>query len=74
MDIENQYEIEFTDDCKKEIKKICSYIRDNLVEENAANRLLDKIEEYTSNLAFAPRMYAEIVFDKLKVDQKITIL
>ena len=69
MDIENQYEIEFTDDCKKEIKKICSYIRDNLVEENAANRLLDKIEEYTSNLAFAPRMYAEI--DKYKNTRKI---
>ena len=69
MHIENQYEVEFTDECKKEIKRIYNYIRDNLLEENAANRLMEKIEEYTSNLSFAPRMYAEI--DKYKNTRRI---
>lgn len=45
------------------------YIRDNLYAENAAKRIMNKVEEFTSNLAYAPRIYAEI--DKYKGTKKI---
>ena len=33
---------------KKEIRKIYNYIKDNLYAENAAKRIMNKIEEFTS--------------------------
>ena len=41
----------------------------NLYTENAAKRIMNKVEEFTSNLAFAPRLYAEI--DKYKGTKRI---
>lgn len=64
MDTNSNYSVEFTNECKKEIRRIYSYIKENLYAEQAANNLLLKVEEYTSNLSYAPRIYAEI--DKYK--------
>lgn len=58
MDI--NYEVEFTYECNQEIKKIYNYIRDNLYAEQSAKKIMNMIEEYTSNLAYSPRMFAEI--------------
>lgn len=69
MDTNNQYKVEFTEECKNEIIKTYSYIKDNLYNETAAQRLMNKVEEYTSNLSYAPRIYAEI--DKYKGTKRI---
>ena len=87
MDISNQYQVEFTDECKREIRKIYNldpsilyikkfignkiynYIKEDLYAEEAAQNLMIKIEEFTSNLSYAPRIYAEI--DKYKGTDRI---
>ena len=48
MDISNQYQVEFTDECKREIRKIYNYIKEDLYAEEAAQNLMIKIEEFTS--------------------------
>lgn len=60
MDISNQYQVEFTDECMKEIRKIYNYIKEELYAEQEAQNLMNKVEEYTNNLSYAPRIYAEI--------------
>ena len=52
------YEIEFTEDCRDEIKEIYKYISQNLVAHQAAKRLMQKIREGVMNLAEFPRLYA----------------
>lgn len=69
MDISNQYQVEFTDECKRAIRKIYNYIKEELYAEEAAQNLMIKIEEFTSNLSYAPRIYAEI--DKYKGTDRI---
>lgn len=69
MDISAQYRVEFTNECNREIRKIYNYIKENLCAEQAAQSLMLKIEEYTSNLSYAPRIYAEI--DKYRGTERI---
>lgn len=35
MDISNQYQVEFTDECKREIRKIYNYIKEDLYAEES---------------------------------------
>lgn len=69
MDTKEEYEVHFTEECIREIKKVYAYIKENLYAEKAAERIMNKIEEFTSNLVYAPRIYAEI--DKYKGTKKI---
>lgn len=69
LDINHQYKVEFTEECRNEIKKIYSYIKDNLCNEIAAQKLMNKLEEYVSDLSYSPRIYAEI--DKYKGTKKV---
>lgn len=54
------YEIEFTEDCRDEIKEIYKYISEDLVEREAAKRLMKKMKKAVMDLAEAPRIYTEI--------------
>lgn len=69
MDISNQYQVEFTDEFKREIRKIYNYIKEELYAEKAAQDLMIKVEEYTNNLSYAPRIYAEI--DKYRGTERV---
>lgn len=69
MDTKNHYKIEFTEESKKEIKKIYNYIKNELYAENAAKRIMNKVEELVNNLAYAPKIYAEI--DKYRGTKKV---
>ncbi len=69
MDISEHYEVEFTQECTNEIKKIYKYIRDVLCNEIAAKRLMKKLEEYVSDLSYSPRLYVEI--EKYKGTKKV---
>lgn len=69
MDINDEYEVYFTEECIREIRKIYAYIKENLYAEKSADRIMNKVEEFTSNLVYAPRIYAEI--DKYKGTKKI---
>nr|MBP3681562.1 type II toxin-antitoxin system RelE/ParE family toxin [Clostridia bacterium] len=60
MDIDVKYEVEFTEECAVEIRKVYNYIRDDLSAQNSANKIMERIEEFITNLAYVPRMYAEI--------------
>lgn len=60
MDIDAKYEVEFTEECAVEIRKVYNYIGDDLSARNSANKIMERIEEFITNLAYAPRMYAEI--------------
>ena len=60
MDFENKYNIEFTDECKNEMRKIYEYIKNELYSETSAKKLINKVEEFISNLEYAPRIYAEL--------------
>ena len=63
------YEIEFTEDCRDEIKEIYKYISEDLVEREAAKRLMKKMKKAVMDLAEAPRIYTEIEKkDKRKID------
>ena len=53
MDISN-YEVTLTDVAKEEIENIYAYILENLHEEIAANKLMDKIEDEVLRLAQNP--------------------
>ena len=53
MDISN-YEVTLTDVAKEEIENIYAYILENLHEEIAANKLMDKIEDGVLRLAQNP--------------------
>ena len=60
MDSNNNYTVELTNDCKKDIRNIYCYIRYNLEAEDAANKLIEKIEHVIVNLAYFPKIYAKI--------------
>lgn len=57
---EEIYEIEFTEEARDEIREIYEYISKNLVNENAAKRLMKKIKRNVMNLADFPEIYAKI--------------
>ncbi len=69
MTINEKYEIEFTNECQREMRKIYNYISNNLYAENAAKKIMNKIEKLTNNLAYTPKLYAEI--DKYKSTEMI---
>ncbi len=56
----NNYEVEFTQECMQEMKRVYDYIKDNLKAEKSAKRIMNMIEEITTNLVNEPRMYMEI--------------
>lgn len=60
MEFINQYNVDVTDECKKDIRNIYTYIRNNLDAEDAANRLIDKFEYAIGNLEYFPKIYAAI--------------
>ena len=59
MDI-NNYEIVFTEVAKEEIEGIYKYISENLYEIDAANRLMQKIENSILNLELYPYSCVEV--------------
>lgn len=46
MDIDAKYEVEFTEECAVEIRKVYNYIRDELSAQNSANKVMERIEEF----------------------------
>lgn len=58
MDIsENEYKIVFTNDCRMEMDYIYSYITNNLYNQNAARRLMQKVEDSIQGLKEMPKSY-----------------
>ena len=73
MSIDENYEVVFTEECRKEIRKVYKYIKENLYANNAAIDLMNKIEKVISNLASTPKMYVEINgYGGLKRTNKMT--
>ncbi len=63
----NQYKVIITPTAYKEINKIYDYITEELYAENAAKRLMKKVEEEVQRLKYAPQIYTEIEkYDELK--------
>lgn len=63
----NKYKVIITPTAYKEISKIYDYITEELSAENAAKRLMEKVEKEVQRLKRAPQIYAEIrKFDELK--------
>ena len=60
MDINALYEVEFTEECANEIKKVYNYISNDIYAKESANKVMQRIEEFVTNLSYSPRMYAEI--------------
>ena len=54
------YKIEFTEDARDEIREIYEYISKNLVNEDAAKRLMRKMRKNVMDLAESPKIYAKI--------------
>ena len=80
-EIEETYEIEITEDCRYEIREIYKYISNNLVADNAAKRLMQKIRKNIYDLSLFPRLYTKIEkkdkrkrdFRKMVVDNYIIL-
>ncbi len=68
MDSKNeQFEVEFTDECIEEMIEIYEYISNNLKEDKVAKRLMIEVTDRVLNLANAPELYMKIgKVDKLK--------
>ena len=63
------FEIEFTEDCRDEIREIYKYISETLVANYAAKRLMKKMRKTVMDLAESPNLYAKIEKkDKRKMD------
>ena len=61
------FEVEFTDECIKEMTEIYEYISNNLKEDNAAKRLMTEVTNKVLNLENTPEIYMKIgKVDKLK--------
>lgn len=56
----SNYEVEFTEECIQEMKKVYDYIKDNLNAENSAKNIMNMVEKTVTNLVNEPRMYMEI--------------
>lgn len=54
------YEIEFTEDCRDEIREIYKYISENLVAKQAARDLMRKMKNIIMDLAESPKLYMKI--------------
>lgn len=53
------YEIEFTEDARDEIREIYEYISKNLINEDAAKRLMSKMRKNVMDLAESPKIYVK---------------
>ena len=61
------YEIEFTEDCRDEIREIYRYISKKLIAKKSAKQLMQKIRKIIMNLAESPKLYPKInKYDKIK--------
>lgn len=76
----NSYEIVLTDIAKEEIEEIYKYISEELVEINAANRLMDKIEKNILRLEQNPYSCPEVhikphneIYRKLVIENYIAL-
>lgn len=56
----NKYKVIITPTAYKEINRIYDYIIEELYAENAAKRLMRKIEDDIQKLKYAPRLHMEI--------------
>ena len=54
------YEIEFTEDCRDEIRQIYKYIPENLVAKQAPRDLMRKMKNIIMDLAESPKLYMKI--------------
>jgi toxin ParE1/3/4 len=54
------YEVEFTEDCRAEIREIYKYISEKLVAKEAAKKLMRKIRNTILNLEKSPKLYMKI--------------
>ena len=54
------YEIEFTEDCRDEIRDIYKYISENLKAEQSAKRLMKKMRDSVMALADSPEIYVTL--------------
>lgn len=54
------YEVEFTEDCRDEIREIYKYISENLVAKQAARDLMRKMKNIIMDLAESPKLYMKI--------------
>lgn len=54
------YEIEFTEDCRDEIREIYEYISENLDAQMAAKNLMKKMRDAVMNLKENPEIYMKI--------------
>ena len=62
-----KYKVIITPTAYKEINKIYDYITDDLYAENAAKRLMNKVEQEVQRLKDTPKIHTEIEkFDELK--------
>ena len=62
-----KYRVIITPTAYKEIAKIYDYITDDLYAENAAKRLMNKVEQEIQKLKDSPKIYAKIEkIDELK--------
>lgn len=68
MDFENeQFEVEFTEECIEEMKEIYEYIANTLKENNIAKRLMKEATDRALDLAEMPERYMKIgKTDRLK--------
>lgn len=63
----NQYKVIITSTAYREINKIYDYITEELYAKNAANDLMEKVEEEVQRLKYAPKIHTEIEkIDELK--------
>lgn len=76
----NNYEVILTDVAKEELEEIYEYISEHLLQISAANRLMDKIEQYILRLEQSPYSCVEVhikhhneVYRKLVVDNYIVL-
>ena len=61
------FEVEFTNECAKEMNEIYKYISNQLKEDNVAKRLIREVTDKVLDLADSPELYMKIgKVDKLK--------
>lgn len=56
----NKYEVEYTEKCIEEMNEIYEYISNNLKNNNAAKRLLSKVNQQIIHLSASPEIYMKI--------------
>ena len=66
FNIDETYEVEFTEDCIEEMQKVYDYISKILIADKAAKKLIQEIKQKVLSLSRYPQLYTAInKFDKL---------